>query len=211
MAVAFGLLVGVGLPAMLKSGHHLSHPQSFSHFMEGLGVIVTVIVSLSAVNLGVGPPPPELAISPRQLLRRDRLVSLALIAFTAAGLGVAYAFTKASWYILLVVAAGLATFLAFIHHDLDIPWPLYQASWIFLIIQRQLPWMLMSFLEDAHERGILRRAGPVYQFRHIELQHRLAARYVSPARKSRGLGWPGSATERAVLASGVSAPGDETS
>jgi hypothetical protein len=34
----------------------------------------------------------------------------------------------------------------------------------------------MSFLLDAHQRGVLRQAGAVYQFRHIELQHRLANR-----------------------------------
>ena len=34
----------------------------------------------------------------------------------------------------------------------------------------------MSFLADAHRRGVLRQAGAVYQFRHIELQHRLATR-----------------------------------
>ena len=40
----------------------------------------------------------------------------------------------------------------------------------------RLPWQLMSFLADAHRRGVLRQAGAVYQFRHIELQHRLANR-----------------------------------
>ena len=35
---------------------------------------------------------------------------------------------------------------------------------------------LMGFLADAHRRGVLRQAGAVYQFRHIELQHRLANR-----------------------------------
>ena len=34
----------------------------------------------------------------------------------------------------------------------------------------------MAFLEDSHKRGVLRQVGPVYQFRHIELQRRLAAR-----------------------------------
>jgi hypothetical protein len=34
----------------------------------------------------------------------------------------------------------------------------------------------MGFLADAHQRGVLRQAGAVYQFRHIELQHRLANR-----------------------------------
>jgi hypothetical protein len=34
----------------------------------------------------------------------------------------------------------------------------------------------MGFLNDAYKRGVLRQAGAVYQFRHIELQHRLATR-----------------------------------
>ena len=33
----------------------------------------------------------------------------------------------------------------------------------------------MTFLSDAHERGVLRQVGPVYQFRHIELQRWLAS------------------------------------
>jgi hypothetical protein len=37
-----------------------------------------------------------------------------------------------------------------------------------------LPWRLESFLADAHRRGLLRRAGAVYQFRHVLLQDRLA-------------------------------------
>lgn len=35
----------------------------------------------------------------------------------------------------------------------------------------------MAFLADAHEhRGVLRQIGPTYQFRHLELQRRLANR-----------------------------------
>jgi len=32
----------------------------------------------------------------------------------------------------------------------------------------------MSFLGDAHRRGVLRQVGDVYQFRHLDLQNRLA-------------------------------------
>jgi hypothetical protein len=48
------------------------------------------------------------------------------------------------------------------------------AGW--LAFTHRLPWRPMSFLADAHQRGVLRQAGAVYQFRHIELQHRLANR-----------------------------------
>ena len=45
-----------------------------------------------------------------------------------------------------------------------------------LAFRHRLPWSLMGFLADAHQRGVLRQVGVVYQFRHIDLQHRLATR-----------------------------------
>jgi hypothetical protein len=53
-------------------------------------------------------------------------------------------------------------------------WPSYLVCRIWLALRGQLPWRLMRFLSDAHRRGILRQAGAAYQFRHVELQHRLA-------------------------------------
>jgi hypothetical protein len=67
------------------------------------------------------------------------------------------------------VACGIASF-AFS------AWPFYGLARIWLALLHQLPWRLFGFLDDAHRRGILRQAGVVYQFRHIELQHRLANR-----------------------------------
>ncbi|GAA4934728.1 NACHT domain-containing protein [Streptomyces coeruleoprunus] len=37
-----------------------------------------------------------------------------------------------------------------------------------------LPWRVMTFLDDAHHRGVLRQSGGLYRFRHIELRNRLA-------------------------------------
>ena len=39
-----------------------------------------------------------------------------------------------------------------------------------------LPWKLVTFLEDAQRRGVLRRMGAVYQLRHADLQDQLADR-----------------------------------
>lgn len=47
-------------------------------------------------------------------------------------------------------------------------------SRIWLPLTGQLPWALPAFLEDAYQRGVLRRAGSVYQFRHARLQDHLA-------------------------------------
>ncbi|MCX5364890.1 NACHT domain-containing protein [Streptomyces sp. NBC_00124] len=56
-------------------------------------------------------------------------------------------------------------------------WSRYAVARWQLVLRAGLPRDLMAFLADAHEqRGVLRRVGAVYQFRHIELQHHLADR-----------------------------------
>lgn len=55
-------------------------------------------------------------------------------------------------------------------------WPSYIATRPVHALHHRLPWALMGFLEDAHQRGVLRQEGTVYQFRHTELRRRLAAR-----------------------------------
>jgi hypothetical protein len=76
------------------------------------------------------------------------------------------------------VAAGLAAGLAggFSFITSQAAWPSYLLTMGWLAFRHRLPWSLMGFLADAHRRGVLRQAGAVYQFRHIELQHRLANR-----------------------------------
>jgi hypothetical protein len=51
----------------------------------------------------------------------------------------------------------------------------YRLAW-----KRRLPRRLMPFLDDAHRLGLLRAVGPVYQFRHADLQDHLAATYQPP-------------------------------
>ena len=48
-----------------------------------------------------------------------------------------------------------------------------------LAFSRCMPMRTMTFLDDAHKRGVLRRAGAVYEFRHIRLQQRLARRRIT--------------------------------
>jgi hypothetical protein len=43
----------------------------------------------------------------------------------------------------------------------------------YLAVRGQLPWRLLTFLQDAQRRGVLRQVGGVYQFRHARLQDRL--------------------------------------
>jgi hypothetical protein len=45
---------------------------------------------------------------------------------------------------------------------------------VHLAVRHKIPLRLIAFLEDARSRHLLRTVGPVYQFRHVKLQDRLA-------------------------------------
>jgi hypothetical protein len=57
---------------------------------------------------------------------------------------------------------------------LDTPSGRFLLARAYLWRRARLPRNLMAFLEDAHQRGVLRQAGAVYQFRHARLRDRLA-------------------------------------
>lgn len=48
---------------------------------------------------------------------------------------------------------------------------------IWLPLTGRLPWRLMTFLEDARQREVLRQAGAVYQFRHASVQDHLSDKF----------------------------------
>jgi transcriptional regulator with XRE-family HTH domain len=54
-------------------------------------------------------------------------------------------------------------------------WVVFVRVW--LPLTGRLPWAVQEFLDDAYQRGVLRRAGAVYQFRHARLQDHLAEAY----------------------------------
>jgi len=126
--------------------------------------------------------------SPRAVLARDRQLALLLMLvfglapglLTGLGLGLLtgriFGLTGG---LVVGLFSGLTGGLVFF--GLWLPrsrtaWPSYMLTRGWLALRHRLPWSLMSFLSDAHQRGVLRQAGAVYQFRHIELQHRLANR-----------------------------------
>lgn len=53
-------------------------------------------------------------------------------------------------------------------------WGTFVISRMWLALRGHLPWQLIRFLEDAHQRGVLRQNGGVYQFRHARLRDHLA-------------------------------------
>jgi hypothetical protein len=79
------------------------------------------------------------------------------------------------------VAVGLAAGLGI--SFVQAAWGSFAITRCWLALMRRLPWRLIGFLSDAHERGVMRQSGAVYQFRHAELQRRLATRVPHVARE----------------------------
>jgi hypothetical protein len=126
------------------------------------------------------------SISPRTVLRDDRTAALlrALVAgplvATATALTTAFAYGMPTG-----VALGCAMAFAYVTTDRMVgmtstSWGRFTLVRAWLALRRELPWRLMGFLDDAYDRGILRRSGAVHQFRHLRLQERLAADHSAP-------------------------------
>jgi hypothetical protein len=118
------------------------------------------------------------APSPQAAFIRDRRATFAIGVVTVVAVGVPVGLTTGiarglTVGITLGIVSGLAIGLAAISNESA--WPRWQLARCCLWATRRLPWLLMAFLQDANYRGVLRQAGPVYQFRHIELQHKLAS------------------------------------
>ncbi|MFB7270648.1 NACHT domain-containing protein [Streptomyces sp. NPDC056244] len=50
-------------------------------------------------------------------------------------------------------------------------------SRVWLPLTGRLPWAVITFLDDARQRGVLRQSGAFYQFRYPELQYHLVEQY----------------------------------
>ncbi|MFH8987592.1 NACHT domain-containing protein [Streptomyces sp. NPDC017940] len=146
------------------------------------GVVCGLAVGFAGALVGgIGVEKPDLttAIGPGTLLALDRRTFLvigtaaALVVGLVYALGVLFAGGLLGGLVVGIgggLAAGLAT------GPLPTAWADFLLAKAYLAVRHRLPWNLMAFLRDAHEqRGVLRQAGAVYQFRHIDLQRHLAA------------------------------------
>jgi len=149
-----------------------------------LGFVLTVggvLVAGGLVLTGLAVVPGDLAeaASPRAVLAHDRRAALlltlaagALVGVVVGGIAGNGAGIGAGIAVGVVAGAGVGLGVS----ARQTAWPSYLLTMGWLASSHQLPRSLMSFLADAHQRGVLRQAGAVYQFRHIDLQHRLATR-----------------------------------
>jgi hypothetical protein len=112
----------------------------------------------------------ERAVSPESLLRGDRDGSI-IVALTA-GLAFAVIFGLALGPLVgLLAFAGLTVTAAFTVSM----WGAFTVTRIWLALFRRMPLDIMGFLREADTRGVLRRSGGAFQFRHVRVQEWLSS------------------------------------
>lgn len=197
VGIVFGLLFGLGaglasVPAMGRPStvgfqlrgnvgpylHALKTGLVFGLVFGSVAVLMVGVEVGLVVGLVVGldiPADIAYAVSPSSVLRTDRASALvrglvaALVAGLPEGLG---AGIKAGLEVGLAAGliVGLIVGLVVMSSS---AWARFILVRTWLAFRRRLPWRLMTFLVEAHRRGVLRQAGGVYQFRHHRLQQRL--------------------------------------
>jgi hypothetical protein len=75
------------------------------------------------------------------------------------------------------IASGLVVGLTFGFYHAASPEFRIVTAW--MAMRRKAPWRFRRFLDQAYRLTVLRQSGAAYQFRHIELQKRLAYQYES--------------------------------
>ena len=168
MALVCGL--GIGVVVWLAAG-------LASALAAGLGMGVAVVLAMGVPG-ALAADDDGSSLSPLTSWRHDRNFGL-IVGFVAAlalavpgGLVVGIEVGPALGLdigISFGLTAGIVTWL-----DQSEIWILALSS---ALLARELhtPVRLLSFLDDAHNRNVLRTVGPAYQFRHARLQDRLAA------------------------------------
>ncbi|MFD9904636.1 hypothetical protein [Streptomyces sp. NPDC059063] len=138
---------------------------------------------LAAALFGLSSHKPDLAVTigPVTLFALDRRIFLVSALASALTLGFVFGLTgEPTGGLPLVELAAALTFGLLVGLAVGLmpgpgaaAWPDYAAARACLAMRGKTPWNLMAFLQDAHRRGVLRQAGAVYQFRHLDLQHHL--------------------------------------
>jgi hypothetical protein len=183
VGLSVGLMTGLGLGLVaglvVVFGFRLM-PRIAGGFVAGLAVGSTS---------GAGSPQ-----GPVESWRNDRVFGLVIGLGLGLGLGLGFGFGnailagfklgfRAGFMTVLgaVISGGLLGLLYAAAYSVS--WSTTLA-WFQLRLNRQIPAVdLMSFLEDARDRDVLRTVGAAYQFRHATLQDRLAGQpaVTSPA------------------------------
>jgi transcriptional regulator with XRE-family HTH domain len=204
LGFAYGFVVGLvqsyGSKAELSTALHAGLVDGFV-----IGLVFSTGAGLTFCVLGFLETPLDIdsAVSPRSLLNTNRRTMITQLLVWAPTFGAVVGFGSEAAADLLQGPLGPLTptnslilgTISGIGYALG--YALTLTAWgqwlvlsrIWLPLTGRLPWAVITFLEDAYQRGILRQAGAVYQFRHARLQHHLAhahrSLHTAPGRPAR--------------------------
>ncbi len=193
-AIVIGVLIGASVGFLVywstnsEVANWITNPQ--------VTIIVLGLVAGAAGAILVGAEPVSSnsinAVTPNTMLIRDRRITLffALMALIIGGLaasmigvmlfvvwGFGYSFALAFGLSFgFGLGTSIAIFLGLASNGFGSAWPRWVIAREICVLRRHAPQRLMTFLADGREKGVLRQVGTAYQFRHIELQRRLANR-----------------------------------
>ncbi|MGW4296715.1 hypothetical protein ACWEH1_27265, partial [Micromonospora chersina] len=141
-----------------------------------MGLVTGAVVGLNKSL--TAPVDAARASSPMATLRAERKVCLVSAILVGLALGIGLGFFGGP--VVGGVRGFAAGFLGGLTSALSGHWGTFLLARVVLAARGMLPISLMTFLDDAHRRGVLRQAGARYQFRHILLQKYLAPPLGSP-------------------------------
>jgi hypothetical protein len=158
--------VAVGLAGGLAVGN--GHP-----VWSGLSAALVFLISAWIFTGLLQPAQGRFAGTPQSLLDRDRISTLVVAVTAGTAFGVVYGIALGP---LFAVVAGGALIVAV---ALTVSaWGAFTAARIWLAVSGVFPLRIMSFLNEAYDRGVLRQTGGSYQFSHTQLKEALLARAV---------------------------------
>ncbi|HKN56188.1 MAG TPA: NACHT domain-containing protein [Amycolatopsis sp.] len=137
-----------------------------------LGVAITALLPARDRNVAT--------ITPSTSWRADRNLSVirCLVTGLLGGLSLGVEFGFIWGWPIGFFGGCLLGFVTGRHHA----WFVFLLATMVLAVRGRLPLRLMTFLDDAHRLGLLRAVGPIYQFRHSELQDHLADAHFNESR-----------------------------
>jgi hypothetical protein len=176
-AIAIGLAAGL---ASDRPSWEVSGPVVGLVFLIGSWIFIGVYDTAET----------KLAVNPHSLLKQDREGCMVVGVTAGAVFGVLYGLA------LGLEVGGIAIIALTVVVTLTVSlWGTFLLARLWLAARCGLPLYVMSFLLEAHERGVLRQDGPHYQFRHLLLHEQLAREPIersSPARPIEPPATPGS-------------------
>jgi hypothetical protein len=177
------LIVGIVYTGLLFHNAGPSMNSDVTKFVrsESAQVLIIFCVAHAAVTSLIplaSPVDVSQSNSPRNLLRLDNWAeNVRMVLSRAISVATVWLLLGSAVALAYGIYQGTRVMSALVLGRTDTASGRFTDARFWLSLSRRMPWRLMTFLDDAHQRGVLRLTGAVYRFRHIRLEERLAARY----------------------------------